>query len=73
MWKSYLVSLLLTATAHSCLNIVYTAQSPLLPQDQVQLEVLNMSLTSVSRSVVKKVLAVETPEVRDHGVECQPN
>lgn len=63
MWKSPFFCLLITTTARSCLNIVYNAQSPLLPQEQVHLDFLNMSLNSVSRSVVKKVLAVETPEV----------
>ncbi len=66
MWKSALVLILSAPAVHCCLNIIYTAQSPLLPQEQVLFEPLNMSLASVSRIVTKKVLAVETPEVGVH-------
>lgn len=72
MRGSSLLLLLFASTARPCLNIIYTAQSPLLPQEQVHFDLLNMSMASVSRTVTKRVLAVETPEVSGpHGLKSE--
>jgi hypothetical protein len=63
MWKPSIVTLSLAAASTSCSNIAYFIQSPVLPQDQAHFRIRNMSLASVSRTVAKRVLATETPEV----------
>ncbi|KAJ3573964.1 hypothetical protein NP233_g2089 [Leucocoprinus birnbaumii] len=62
MWKRTLLLITLATGSLSCSNLAYILQSPLLPQEQVDFASLNMSLSSVSRSVVKRVFAAETPE-----------
>lgn len=67
MWRQLIVCFTIVTTVCSYSDTVCLPQSLLLlPENEQACSLFpnnDMSLTSVSRSVVKKVLAVETPEV----------
>lgn len=63
MYKAALLSLLVIPVAYYFTSIFLTSGSiELKTSTQVNITITNMALSSVSRGIAKKVLAVETPE-----------